>query len=551
MTDFVHLHLHTEYSLLDGAVRVDDLIEHCVKNQIDTVAITDHGNMYATLYFAEECKKHKIKSIIGCEFYAVNDYTVKETQTADHLILLAKNKAGYINLVQLDSLAFVDGYYYRPRIDYKTLKEHTEGVICLSACLAGRIPRLLLADDYEGAKRFALEMKELFGEDFYLEIQDHGIPEQKRIIPLLIRLSEETGIQLVATNDVHYLRKEDWEMQDILMCIQMKKTLDDPARMKMETHEFYMKSGDEMAELFSYVPQAVSNTRVIADKISDTDTPFNLKDNGSPVYDKSLIPLYTADDGTPSPEYLTRLTWDGLKTRYPEVTEEIRQRAEYELGIIIKMGFADYFLIVWDYINWSRMNDIPVGPGRGSGVGSIVAYAIGITNVDPLRYDLLFERFLNPDRVSMPDFDVDFCTLRRYETIEYVRRRYHPENVAQIITFGTLASRAVIKDVGRVMRVPFAETNRVTDLMDGKATIREILGLNLEKCRKKVQETEGDPDKHDEALKKLADQESKRNQEFIDLYETDETLKRVIDMGLKLEGMPRQTGMHAGRRHLP
>ena len=545
MTDFVHLHLHTEYSLLDGAVKVDELIDHCKKNGIDTVAITDHGNMYASLYFAEECKKNKIKYIIGCEFYAVDDYKVKETQSADHLILLAKNKAGYINLVQLDSLAFVDGYYYRPRIDYKTLKEHTDGVICLSACLAGRIPRLLMAGNYEGAKKFALEMKEAFGEDFYLEIQDHGIPEQKQILPLMIRLSEETGIELVATNDVHYLNKEDWEMQDVLMCIQMKKTLDDPARMKMETHEFYMKSGDEMAALFPNLPRAISNTRVIADKVSETDTPFNLKDNGSPVYDKTLIPLYTADDGTPSPEYLTRLTWEGLPKRYKVVTDEIRARAEYELGIIIKMGFADYFLIVWDYINWSRLHDIPVGPGRGSGVGSIVAYSIGITNVDPLKYDLLFERFLNPDRVSMPDFDVDFCTARRYETIEYVRRRYHPENVAQIITFGTLASRACIKDVGRVMRVPYSETDRVAKLMDGKSTIRELLGLNIEKCRKKAEETVDDPDKHDEALKNLADQEKKRNPEFIEIYRTDDTLKRVIDMSLRLEGMPRNTSMHA------
>ncbi len=545
MTDFVHLHLHTEYSLLDGAVRVDDLIDHCVQNNIDTIAITDHGNMYATLQFAEKCKKNKIKYIIGCEFYAVDDYKVKETQTADHIILLAKNKAGYINLVQLDSLAFVDGYYYRPRIDYKTLKEHSDGVICLSACLAGRIPRLLMAGNYEEAKKFALEMKEVFGEDFYLEIQDHGIPEQKQILPLIVRLSEDTGIQLVATNDVHYLKKEDWEMQDVLMCIQMKKQLDDPDRMKMETQEFYLKSGDEMAALFPNLPQAISNTRVIADKVSEIDTPFNLKDNGSPVYDKSLIPLYTADDGTPSPEYLTRLTWEGLPKRYKEITEEIKQRAEYELSVIINMGFADYFLIVWDYINWSRVNDIPVGPGRGSGVGSIVAYAIGITNVDPLRYDLLFERFLNPDRVSMPDFDVDFCTERRYETIEYVRRRYRPENVAQIITFGTLASRAVIKDVGRVMRVPYSETDRITKLMDGKATIRECLGLNIPKCRKKVEETANDSDKHQEALKKLADQEGKRNGEFVEIYESDETLKRVVDMGLKLEGMPRQTGMHA------
>ena len=456
MTDFVHLHLHTEYSLLDGAVKVKELVDHCVKNNIDAVAVTDHGNMYTSLRFAEACKKKGIKYIIGCEFYVTDDYRVKKDQHADHLILLAKNKAGYINLVQMDSLAFVDGFYYRPRIDYNVLKDHAEGVICLSACLAGRLPRLLMKGDYEGAKAFALSMKEIYGEDFYLEIQDHGIPEQKQILPLIVRISRETGIPLVATNDVHYLRKEDWEMQDVLMCIQMKKTLDDPDRMRMQTHEFYMKSGDEMAALFPDLPEAIANTRVIADKVSDTDTPFNLKPDGNPVYDKSLIPLYTADDGTPSPEYLTRLTWKGLPKRYPVVTEEIRKRAEYELSIIIKMGFADYFLIVWDYINWSRLHDIPVGPGRGSGVGSIVAYSIGITNVDPLRYDLLFERFLNPDRVSMPDFDVDFCTARREETIAYVRKRYHPENVAQIVTFGTLASRAVIKDVGRVMRVPYA-----------------------------------------------------------------------------------------------
>ncbi len=571
MTDFVHLHLHTEYSLLDGAVKVDDLVRHCVENHIDAVAVTDHGNMYCSLKFAEKCKANGIKAITGCEFYVVDDYQKHIDQKADHLILLAKNKAGYINLVQLDSLAFVDGFYYRPRIDYRVLKEHTEGVICLSACLAGRIPRLLLADEYEKAKAFALELKEMFGDDFYLEIQDHGIPEQKKILPYLVRISRETGIPLVATNDVHYLHKEDWEMQDVLMCIQTKRTLDDPARMKMQTHEFYMKSGDEMAALFKDYPEAIKNTRVIADKISETDTPFNLKPNGTPVYDKSLIPLYTADDGTPSPEFLRRLTWEGLPSRYPDLTEDIKKRAEYELDIIIKMGFADYYLIVWDYINWSRQHDIPVGPGRGSGVGSIVAYAIGITNVDPLRYDLLFERFLNPDRVSMPDFDVDFCTARRGETIEYVRRRYHPENVAQIVTFGTLASRAVIKDVGRVMRVPYAETDRVTKLMDGKSAIRELLGLNIETCEKRVAEAEkalkrseeavaaadeasraeaemkrGDcAGKLDEARKKLAEQESRRNGEFIEIYETDETLKRVIDMGLKLEGMPRNTSMHA------
>ncbi len=566
MTDFVHLHLHTEYSLLDGAVKVDDLIDHCVREKIDAVAVTDHGNMYCSLKFLEKCVKNKIKPILGCEFYVVNNHSAKENQHADHLILLAKNKQGYVNLVQLDSIAFVDGYYYRPRIDYEVLKAHTEGVICLSACLAGRIPRLLLAGEYEKAKAFALELKGMFGEDFYLEIQDHGIPEQKQVLPLIVRISRETGIPLVATNDVHYLHKEDWEAQDVLMCIQTRRTLDDPTRMRMQTHEFYMKSGEEMAEIFKAYPEAIANTRAIADKVSSTDLPFKIKPNGVPEYDKSLIPLYTADDGTPSPEFLERLTWEGLPKRYPDLTDEIRQRAEYELSVIIKMGFADYFLIVWDYINWSRLHGIPVGPGRGSGVGSIVAYAIGITNVDPLRYDLLFERFLNPDRVSMPDFDVDFCTERRGETIEYVRRRYHPENVAQIVTFGTLKSRAVIKDVGRVMRVPYAETDRVTKLMDGRSSIRELLGRNIEECKAKADrlakefetaqaqgaqtneekmklaDLEG---KLGEAKKALADQEGRRNGEFIEIYENDETLRRVIDMGLKLEGMPRNTSMHA------
>ena len=546
MTDFVHLHLHSEYSLLDGAVKVDELIDHCVKNNINAVALTDHGNMYASLRFAEKCKQKKIKAIIGCEFYAVDyDPKLKPDSRADHLILLAKNRAGYINLVQLDSYAFVDGFYYHPRISYEMLKEHSEGVICLSACLAGRIPRLLLDGKYEEAKAFALRMQSIFKDDFYLEIQDHGLLEEKQVLPGIVRISKETGIPLVATNDVHYLKKEDWEMQDVLMCIATKRTLDDPTRLKMETQEFYMKSGDEMAALFPNLPEAIQNTRVIADKVSETDTPFNLDKKGKPIYDKSLIPLYKADDGTPSPEFLRRLTWEGLPKRYEVVTDEIKERAEYELGVIIKMGFADYFLIVWDYINWSRLHDIPVGPGRGSGVGSIVAYAIGITNVDPLRYNLLFERFLNPDRVSMPDFDVDFCTEKREKTIAYVQERYGKENVAQIVTFGTLASRAVIKDVGRVMRVPYSDTDRVTKLMDGKSTIRELLGLNIEKCRAEVEKTVKDPDKHEEAVKQLAEQEGKRSADFIEIYESDATLKRVIDMGLRLEGMPRQTGMHA------
>ena len=544
MTDFVHLHLHTEYSLLDGAAKVDDLIDHLVKNNINACAVTDHGNMYASLYFAEECVKKGIKYIIGCELYAVDDHLDKRFGIKnEHIVLLAKNKTGYKNIVKLDSLSYIDGYYGgKPRISYDLIKKHSEGVICLSACLAGRIPQYLLKGDYEAAKAFALEMKGVFGDDFYIELQDHGIAEQKQIIPELIKLAKELNIGVVATNDVHYVEKDDWEAQEILLCIQTKSTLDAP-KMRFETHEFYMKSGDEMAELFHYIPEAIENTRVIADKIEEPV--FDLTPKGDPIRDTSLIPLYKPDDGTSSPEYLTNLTWKGLAGRYENITDEIKARVEYELGIIIKMGFADYFLIVWDYINWSRLNGIPVGPGRGSGVGSIVAYSIGITDVDPLRYDLIFERFLNPDRVSMPDFDVDFCTKRRIETIEYVREKYHPENVAQIVTFGTLASRAVIKDVGRVMGVPYSETDKVAKLMDGKSTIGELLGRKIPKLESQLANPDLDDEKRKEIEKNLDEQKKKRNEEFIEVYETNPELKRVIDMGLKLEGMPKNTSEHA------
>ncbi|MBR2904005.1 MAG: DNA polymerase III subunit alpha, partial [Clostridia bacterium] len=544
MTDFVHLHLHTEYSLLDGAARVKDVIDHLVKNGINACAVTDHGNMYASLYFAEECVKKGIKYIIGCELYATDNHLDKRPGTkTEHIVLLAKNKTGYKNIVKLDSLSYIDGFYGKPRISYDLIKKHHEGVICLSACLAGRMPQLLMEGDYEGAKKWAQEMKDVFGEDFYIELQDHGIAEQKEVLPQLIQIARELDIQLVATNDVHYINKEDWEAHDVLLCIQTKKTLADPKRMKFDTQEFYMKSGDEMMELFHYVPEAITNTRVIADKIEEPV--FDLDKKGNPIRDKSLIPLYYPDDGSTAADYITRLTWEGLPKRYKNITDEIKARVEYELGIIIKMGFADYFLIVWDYINWARIHGIPVGPGRGSGVGSIVAYSIGITDVDPLRYDLIFERFLNPDRVSMPDFDVDFCTRRRGEVVEYVRGKYHPENVAQIVTFGTLASRAVIKDVGRVMGIPYAETDKVAKLMDGKSTIRELLGLNIEKIEKKIADTSIPEDKREELKKDLEEQKKKRNPEFIEVYESNEEIRRVIDMGLKLEGMPKNTSEHA------
>ena len=545
MADFVHLHLHTEYSLLDGACKVDDLVDHCVKNGVKALAITDHGNMYATLYFAELCKKNNIQAIIGCEMYMTQDLSVKDnTSEFEHLILLAKNKKGYKNLVKLDSIAYVDGFYYKPRIDYKTLREHTEGLVCLSACIAGRIPKLLLKGDYEGAKKTALELKEMFGDDFYIEIQDHGLEEQKRVLPLLLQLAKELGIQPVATNDVHYIRKEDWEMQDVLMCIQMKRTIDDPKRMKFGSQEFYFKTPEEMEVLFSYVPEAISNTVAIANKCAEEPC-FDLKDNGDPIKDKSLIPGYTPEDGSDPKDYLTKLTWEGLKKRYGEITDAVKKRADYELGIILGMGFAEYYLIVMDFIQWSKRHGIPVGPGRGSGAASIVAYAIGITDIDPLKYDLFFERFLNPDRVTMPDFDVDFCNERRPEVIEYVRNKYHPENVAQIVTFGTLASKAAIKDVGRVLRVPYSETDRVTKIMDGKSTISELLGRKIPVLQQKLNDPSLPEDKREDVRKSLEEQEKKRNNEFIELYETDETLRRVIDMSLRLEGMPRNTSMHA------
>ena len=344
MTDFVHLHLHTEYSLLDGACKIDNLIEYCKENGINAVAITDHGNMYGTLHFAEKAAVAGIKYIIGCEFYVTKDMCDKTSNTAEHLILLAKNKAGYKNLVQLDSMAFVDGFYYKPKIDYNVLREHSEGVICLSACIAGGIPRRLLTGDYDGAKKLAVSLKEIFGDDFYIEIQNHGLDEEKRVLPLLVRLADEIGVELVATNDVHYLKKEDAEMQDVLMCIQTKKTLDDPKRMKFGTNEFYFKSGDEMADLFPNLPRAISNTRVIADKV--TEPAFNLDKKGYPVRDTSLIPGYTPPDGSTPEQYLRKLTDEGLRRRYGTVTQRERERADYELKVICSMGYAEYYLIV-------------------------------------------------------------------------------------------------------------------------------------------------------------------------------------------------------------
>ena len=534
MPEFVHLHVHTEYSLLDGATRIDDVFKACRKKGMHALAITDHGNMFGTLYFAECAKKAymkaldsgaseeeaKMQAIIGCELYVANDHKAQEREY-DHLVLLCKNKKGYKNLIKLDSIAYVDGFYYKPRIDYKLLKEHTEGLVCLSGCLAGRVSKRLMQNDYEGAKEAALMLYEMFGDDFYLEIQDHGLPEQKRINPLLIKLSKELNIPLVATNDVHYIEKEDSEVQDVVACISTKSTIDDPTRFKMDTDQAYLKTYEEMLALFPNIPEALENTVKIAEKCSEEPV-FDLNKKCEPIRDTSLIPGYIPDNGQTAYDFLKDIAEKGLRERYPVITDEIRERFDYELDTIHSMGYIEYYLIVWDFINYAKSIGISVGAGRGSGVSSIIAYSVGITDVDPLKYDLVFERFLNKERVSMPDFDIDFQDDRRGEVVEYVRRKYGFDRVAQIVTFGTLAAKLAIKDVGRVYRVPYSETDKITKLMDGKSSIEESFGFKKNK------------DGEDVSVKELRE-----------MYEQDDTVKKVVDMSIRVEDMPRQTGMHA------
>lgn len=505
---FVHLHLHTEYSLLDGATRIDTLFDACKGKNMPAVAITDHGNMYGAYHFYCLAKKKGIKPIIGCEFYMADDLTVKSGDVKrefNHLVLIAKNNTGYKNLVKLNSIGFVDGYYYKPRIDFKTLSQHSEGLICLSACIAGQLPRLLRDGMWEEARKLVKQYKELFGEDYYIELQDHGIEDEIYVMPKLIKIAEEFGVELVATNDVHYLKESDAEMQDILLCVQTGKFFDDPGRMRFEGTQFYLKDYDEMAEKFSYVPQALENTLKIAEKCNVS------------IEKKPLLPPYKPDNGMTPYEFLKDLLEKGLKRRYKEITPEIRQRADYELEVVSKMGFVEYYLIVWDFINYAHEHGIPVGPGRGSGAGSIIAYAIGITQVEPLRYGLIFERFLNPERVSMPDFDIDFCMDRRGEVIDYVIEKYTKPRVAQIVTFGRMKAKNAVKDVCRVLRVPYAEGDKITKLIPLNATLKNAFGLDGK--------NEGVP-------------------ELMEIYK-DYSMKRVIDLAIALEDMPRQTGMHA------
>lgn len=504
MTDFVHLHVHTEYSLLDGASRVGEVTKRAAELGMKALAITDHGSMYGIIEFYKAAQAAGIKPILGCEFYIVaTDRREKSTAAREyaHLILLAKNKTGYKNLMKLCSAGFTEGFYYKPRIDHEILKQYSEGLVCMSACLAGEIPSALVRGEYDAAKQTAAWYKSVFGEDFYLELQDHGIAEQRMINPQLIKIGRELGIELAVTNDSHYTLKEDAQAQEVLMCLQMGRTIDEGGL--FDSDEFYLKSPQEMASLFSYVPKAVENTVKIADKC-----------NVELEFGELHLPDFPIPDGFESHyEYLEYITREGMKKRYanPDVYEE---RLMYELDTIRSMGFVDYFLIVWDYVAFARKSGIMVGPGRGSAAGSIVAYALSITNIDPIKYGLLFERFLNPERVSMPDIDIDFCYERRGEVIDYVVSKYGADRVAQIITFGTLGARQVVRDVARVLKISVAESDRVAKMIPFglKMTIDRALEIN-----------------------------SRLRAE----YESSEVIKSWLDMARKLEGMPRHTSTHA------
>ena len=462
--EFVHLHNHSDYSLLDGAARIPKYVETAQEMGMKHLGLTDHGNLFGALRFEQACHSAGINPIVGCEVY-VSPTSRFEKQTSGyknfHLVLYCKNETGYQNLMILVSKGYTEGFYYRPRIDDGILEQYHEGLICSSACMAGEIPRYLVAGEYEKAKEKALYYNNLFGEgNFYLEVMDHGIPEEKTIIEGMKKLHDETGIPIIATNDIHYLKKEHAKAQDILVCIGTGKKLTDEKRFKMDKEELYFKTPEQMRELLGDVPDALENTVRLAEKCNLT-----IPQPGP------ILPDYVIPEEFENPQdYLKHITWEGIKNRYSEITDEIKERVEYELKILLGMGFEGYFLIVWDFIHWARLHDIPVGPGRGSGAGSIIAYAMGITDIDPLKYDLLFERFLNPERVSMPDFDIDFCFERRGEVIEYVTRKYGHDQVGGICTFGTLKTKAVLKDVSRVLDIPFGESNAITKLVpEGKA----------------------------------------------------------------------------------
>ncbi|RHR44083.1 DNA polymerase III subunit alpha [Clostridiaceae bacterium AF18-31LB] len=507
--NFTHLHVHTEYSLLDGSNKIKEYVARVKKLGMDSAAITDHGVMYGVIDFYKEAKAQGIKPILGCEVYvAPGSRFDKEAGNNEdryyHLVLLAENNEGYQNLMKIVSIGFIDGFYYKPRVDIETLETYHEGIIALSACLAGEIPRYIMRGMYEEACKSALRYQNIFGKNnFFLELQDHGMPEQKQVNQSLLRMSREMGIELVATNDVHYTYAEDVKPHDILLCLQTGKRLSDEDRMRYEGGQYFVKSPEEMATLFPYAPEALENTYKIAQRCN-VEIEFGV----------TKLPKYDVPEGYTSWEYLNKLCWDGFAERYLDDTGKLRDQLTYELSIIQKMGYVDYFLIVWDFIKYSRDHGIAVGPGRGSAAGSLVSYTLGITNIDPAKYQLLFERFLNPERVSMPDIDVDFCFERRQEVIDYVVRKYGKDRVAQIVTFGTLAARGVLRDVGRVMDMPYAFVDSIAKM------VPQELNITL-----------------DRALK--------TNPEFKTLYDTNEQVKELVDMSMRLEGLPRHTSMHA------
>ena len=507
--EFAHLHVHTEYSLLDGSNKIHEYVARVKELGMNSAAITDHGVMFGCIDFYRAAKAAGIKPILGCEVYVApgSRFDREAGQTENryyHLVLLAENNQGYQNLMKIVSKAFIDGFYYKPRVDLELLEEYHEGIIALSACLAGEVAKNLTRGFYEEAKKAALRYQEIFGEgNFFLEMQDHGISEQQRVNQQLLRMHQETGIELVVTNDVHYTYETDVEAHDILLCVQTGKRLQDEDRMRYEGGQYYVKSPEEMLKLFPYIPEALENTQKIADRC-DVEIEFGV----------TKLPKFDVPAPYTSWEYLNKLCYDGLKERYTENLDELGKRLEYELGVIQKMGYVDYFLIVWDFIRFARDHDIMVGPGRGSAAGSLVSYTLGITKLDPIKYDLLFERFLNPERVSMPDIDVDFCFERRQEVIDYVVEKYGKDRVVQIVTFGTMAARGVIRDVGRVMDLPYAQCDSIAKMIPTE------LNITIDKALK-------------------------MNPELRTLYETDETVKKLIDMSRRLEGLPRHTSMHA------